>query len=319
MRYEDIFSKRTTVVTSLSIVVPTTGKADALEQTLLAVLENRPPNCEILLLNRTDYDDPYELDGEVQFVQLPAGSSLVESLQQATAAASGEIIHWLAAGSEVQAAWESAALEQFQNPDVGFVAPLLVESERAKILAAGLGYHPAGKVLFWGKGRAAAKWQAPSSCQGCCWSGAFWRREALQAVGGLASDLGLHAGCLDLGLRIRTAGWQGIYEPKSQITQSAEMLAEEVSAYRQAIASERLFWRNRRGGWHPLAQHGLLMFAEGLRQCFGGKPFSHLTGRLVGACWKPQAPAKVAQAHRPHAEFANPSAKSRVTSPAERS
>ena len=49
----------------LSIVIPCAQDAERFETTLASVLQNRPGDCELLLIQPRSYDDPYELADEV--------------------------------------------------------------------------------------------------------------------------------------------------------------------------------------------------------------------------------------------------------------
>ena len=71
---------------TLSIVIPTPGDADALEETLLSVLENRPEGCEVVVALGCDYDDPWGIAEEVRFVRAPVGAGLVECVNAGVAA-----------------------------------------------------------------------------------------------------------------------------------------------------------------------------------------------------------------------------------------
>ena len=51
----------------LAIVITDGGSIESLESTLVSVLENRPPDCEVLVALAGPYADPYELSGEVRF------------------------------------------------------------------------------------------------------------------------------------------------------------------------------------------------------------------------------------------------------------
>ena len=52
----------------LSILIPALGSPEALETTLLSVLENRPHDCQVLVALGIDYANPYQLDDEVEFL-----------------------------------------------------------------------------------------------------------------------------------------------------------------------------------------------------------------------------------------------------------
>ena len=64
----------------LSIVIPVLRQLDRLEDTLISVLENRPADCQIVVVLNEPYNDPYQLSGEVCFIQAAAGSSFADTL-----------------------------------------------------------------------------------------------------------------------------------------------------------------------------------------------------------------------------------------------
>ncbi len=70
----------------LSIVIPVVGDPRHLDDTLVSVLQNRPDDCEILVVHNRPYDDPYELSDEVRFVEARRGSRLVDCLNVGIAA-----------------------------------------------------------------------------------------------------------------------------------------------------------------------------------------------------------------------------------------
>ncbi len=96
----------------LSIIIPTLGDWESLETTLVSVLQNRPPLSEVIVvLNRT-YDDPYDLEGEVRFVEVPGRTpskhrraGLVELVNTGLAAADSELLHVLSCGMTVGDGW----------------------------------------------------------------------------------------------------------------------------------------------------------------------------------------------------------------------
>ena len=56
-------------------VLSATGAIEALESTLVSVLENRPRDCEVIVVSNRKYDDPYSLAGEVTFIEADRRSS----------------------------------------------------------------------------------------------------------------------------------------------------------------------------------------------------------------------------------------------------
>ena len=49
----------------LSIIIPALGNSARLESTLVSVLENRPLDCDIIVVHTGEYNDPYDLAGEI--------------------------------------------------------------------------------------------------------------------------------------------------------------------------------------------------------------------------------------------------------------
>ena len=82
----------------LSIVIPLCGTIDLLEGSLVGVLENRPDDCQVIVVLNDAYDDPYDLHDEVTFVEAPLGAGPVACLNLGIAAASAPIVHVLACG-----------------------------------------------------------------------------------------------------------------------------------------------------------------------------------------------------------------------------
>ena len=68
-------------VPRLSIVIPCLGGAADFDGTLVSVLQNRPADCEVLVLHTEPYDDPYGLRNEVRFME--SRGSLVDLLNVA--------------------------------------------------------------------------------------------------------------------------------------------------------------------------------------------------------------------------------------------
>src|SRR5437773_6639777 len=90
---------RTRPVPRLSIIIPCLGGAAEFDATLVSVLQNRPTDCEVLVLHTEPYDDPYSLGDEVRFIESHAGS-LVELLNIGVEQASGEVLHIVGCGLE---------------------------------------------------------------------------------------------------------------------------------------------------------------------------------------------------------------------------
>ena len=125
----------------LSIVIPVLGDPQQLDDTLLSVLENRPANCEILVVHNQPYRDPYNLSDEVRFVEAPRGAGAVECLNRGLAASRSPVVFVLSCGVEVCPGWADAGLRHFGDPAIAAVAAVVLDrDDRGKIVSAGLGY-----------------------------------------------------------------------------------------------------------------------------------------------------------------------------------
>lgn len=96
----------------LSIIVPFQHRIASLEATLLALLENRPNDCEVVLVHADCYHDPYQLDGdELLLINAGANRSLVALANEGLAAAAGRIVHLLPPGTTVDRDWCQQPME----------------------------------------------------------------------------------------------------------------------------------------------------------------------------------------------------------------
>ena len=140
-------------VSRLSIIIPYGGNSKRLEDTLVSVLENRPPECEVLVLLSQPYENPYHLDDEVCFRRVADGAGLVEATNQGIQLSRAPIVHLLACGTEVREGWADSAVEHFQDPRVAAVAPLAIDlNHRDRVLAAGIRYTSAGRIHLCRRG-----------------------------------------------------------------------------------------------------------------------------------------------------------------------
>ncbi len=249
----------------LSIVIPVLGKLKKLEDTLLSVLENRPAQCEIIVVLNEPYDDPYELAGEVCFIQAPLHADLVECLNLGVASSRGSIVHTLACGAEVTPGWTGAVLEHFARNEVAAVAPWLIDrSDRKQSLSTGVGYRPGGAAWRIGYRRSldSSLPQLPDYF-GPDLVAAFYRKSAWEAVGGLCLAFTGYVAGADMALALRLVDRQCVREPNCRILADRSDLPEG-ERLGDGCEAERLFWRwARRMGWfRAIAGHAVLIFNE---------------------------------------------------------
>ncbi len=272
---------------------PASPDVDRLETTLVSVLQNRPPDCEILVVHNAPYDDAYDLAAEVRFLPVDRGLGLVESLNHAIRASHGAFIHVLSTGLEVTEGWTDAALAHFQDGHVASVAPLIADAlDTGQTRAAGLTYscrrgRGLGGDVRQTIGPASDGHQVlPSEILGPLVQASFFRRAALEVIGGLPTVVGDALADVDLALALRFAGYRSVLEPRSIILTTETFRASPPPGFRYGLAAERLFWRAAPiVGWSKsLIAHPWGILADFIRAFPRPTAFSMLLGRLLGAC-----------------------------------
>ncbi len=270
----------------LAIVISAVGSIESLERTLVSVLENRPADSEILVALNQPYADPYDLKEEVRCLPPVRRASTVAGIRRALAATRAPFVHLLASGCQVTEGWADLALARFGDRNIASVAPLVWDAEhRERIFAAGVGYRPSGKRFLVGHGLEQLNADAHDSILGACEFAAFYRKVALDSVGGLSLRLGVRQAGIDLAFALKRAGFGVAVEPQSRVYAAAEVEQNE-SAFRQALHDERLFWRNlpNAGRMPALAAHAGLVAIELLCSFPRPRLLAQMTARAWACC-----------------------------------
>ena len=227
-------------------IIPALYSTESLETTLVSVLERRNDDCEVIVVLRAAYDDPYQLQGEVQFLQAPPGSSLVACLNVGLAAATAPVVHFLASGWQAGDGWMDAALARFDDPGIAAVAPAIFDAaDRQRLLTSGVGYNRGGKrSICRAPDSGDSLWTA--DIIGPMLLAAFYRKSALDALAGVPSAVGDSLADIDIALSLVHAGWQTVSEPNCSVfALSNEVIETSASnGYAAGLNAERLFWRH---------------------------------------------------------------------------
>ena len=268
----------------LSIIIPFQGDLKRLEDTLVSVLENRPADCQILVMLSCDYGDQYGLADEVDFVQMQRGAGVVACINTGICASRAPIVHPLLCGVEVGANWADAALSCFDDPTVAAVAPIVLDKQSPqRVLAAGVTYHPAGLVRRVGRGLSPEAALRRGDTLGPDVAAAFYRKAALRAFGLFDDRVGDSLSTVDMALSMRQAGVHCVLQGECR-TYGEPTPAGNENSLRYGWAAERLFWHwAPQHGWiRSLVCHGLLLSAECLRCIVRPSTAFRLAGRLFG-------------------------------------
>ncbi|MEN6558325.1 MAG: glycosyltransferase family 2 protein [Thermoguttaceae bacterium] len=251
----------------LSILIPVLGETPSLDDTLISVLENRPVDCEILVVHNHPYDDPYHLGDEVRLVEAEAGAGLAGCLNRGLAEARSAVLHVLACGVEVTPGWTDEVLRHFDDPAVASVTPVVLDrGDPDRIVSVGWGYRVEGTVRRLGAGDRADQLSAyredlcgPDRLAG------FYRVSALRAVGGFSDRAGDALSAIDVALALQQAGFHGVLESQC-VARTDPAMVRDGSAWRRGRDVERLFWywASNQGWLVSLAGHLALLVGEGL-------------------------------------------------------
>lgn len=200
----------------LSIIVPCWENSTDLETTLASLLRHRPANAEIIVAHEDCYDDPYSLSDEIRFLNVREGGS--ELLNDAWQISTGEIVHFLGCGFEVDDHWAEYALSHFDDVDVGAVGGMATNRNETQIVSAGIDYTTGGARRLLGAGvKLSEKRIAKLNPIGADLAAAFYRRELLEAIGGFDASIGPALADVDMALMLDELEFDQLVEPNCRV------------------------------------------------------------------------------------------------------
>lgn len=238
----------------LSIVVPTYNQRDLLCRCLASVAKYAPPRTEIIVVDDRSRDRTVETVRrdwpDVRLIQRNRNGGFCRSANTGIAVARGRVVELLNNDAEVTEGWADAALAPFEDPSVGSVAPLVRQLPRRRTIdSAGDDFHFHGVARKRGEGRSwrEPRWRVHAEVNSASASSAFYLRTALQAVGGFPEHFGAYLDDVDLGLRLRLAGYRCLYIPESVVFHwvgQSHPTASRRIQHQVSANSERVFWTN---------------------------------------------------------------------------
>jgi len=251
-------------VPRLSIIIPHRSDDQRLEETILSVLENRPRDCEIIVVHDGSYLDPYQLADEVVYVQEEPHSSVTELLNAGLMAACSPVVCTLLDGVLVSANWSEAAMKRFVHAGVAAVAP---QVRVGKKVVSGIARGALRSVSQLRKRVDASESEQAISP---VLTAGFYRRKILLALGGWNDEAGASTADIELALLLNALDLTCESEPNSVVAASARTVplrnSKEASYELAGIA----------------AAHGLA--SAKLTSAFGAIALGCLTGN-VAASW----------------------------------
>ncbi|MFN3193479.1 MAG: hypothetical protein ACE361_23405 [Aureliella sp.] len=116
---------------NLSLIVPHRGDDARFEETLVAILENRPEESEVIVVHDGTYQDPYQLGDEVVFVQTDRRLPLPQLLNEGLMASFAPIIGFVVDGTIVSQHWADEAVYALQD-DLDLVSVAIPTESRGQ-------------------------------------------------------------------------------------------------------------------------------------------------------------------------------------------
>ena len=241
------------VSVELSIVIPSSTRADLLAACLASVVRHAPGGTEILVVDDGSPGEAVQRTAErfvgVRTISMTARHGFCAAANAGIRQSHGRVVELLNDDTEVTAGWAELALAHFSNAEIAAVAPLVLHWPAGdRIDSAGDSYHLAGFASKRGQGQTVER--APSGARwvfGASGSSAFYRREAVLRVGAFPDHFSAYFEDVDLAFRLNRAGYRAIFEPASRILHhvSASYGAPRRSLLeQQSCNEERVYWRN---------------------------------------------------------------------------
>lgn len=243
-------SRPSAAAPALSIVIPAPADAAALEATLVSVLENRPPDCEVVVPLGFAYDDRWGIADEVRLVTAPSDSGVAACANVGIAASAAPLVHVLAAGWLATPGWTEQPLDLFGDSRVQAVVPVGMMGDA--IVSAGVRLSRGGRRVAVVPSRRAVRDgrldpqrvrpAAPMLEAG------FWRADVIKTVGpGFATCCGDWLADADMAAALACLPGRVEVAPESRVVCGAGR--SRPRPFAAGLHAERLFWRSlARGG-----------------------------------------------------------------------
>lgn len=282
---------------SLSIVIPSHNRADLLRFCLASVRRHAPADTEILVVDDASPREAVRRTAEefagVRVLRLKRRRGFCAAVNAGIRAAHHPIIELLNDDTEVSAGWAEAPLDRFADPGVAAVAPLVLHhpsQETAnggqRIDSAGDRYFAGGVAGKRGHGQPlGAAYLHGGEVFGASASSAFYRRDALLAVGAFPEEFGAYFEDVDVSFRLHWAGYRIVYEPASRVWHRVSASHGQPGwrlLQQQSRNEERVFWRNLPGRamLRAVPWHAAVLAAKAYRRWQEGELLPFVLGRL---------------------------------------
>lgn len=272
---------------ALSVVIPSHRRVDLLVACLTALADHAPPDTQVIVVD--DGSPGHAVTrcagrfAGVEVIRHDRPRGFCAAANAGIARAAAPIVQMLNDDAEVTAGWAAPALAAFADPDIVAVAPLVLRHADGRIDSAGDDYDPAGFARPRGRGAwPIGRWLESCDVTAASACAAFYRRAALESVGGFAESFIAYFDDVDLALRLRRAGGRIVYVPQSQVRHHGSATHGRPHGRlvrQQSCNEERLYWRHAPPGVRHLLRHGAVLAGKALRRAGEGTLTPWLIGR----------------------------------------
>lgn len=278
----------------LSIIIPSYSRADLLAACLRSILDHADgANLQIIVVDDASDDHAVFMTARsfpgVEVIRLTERSGFCAAINAGLSRTRADIVQVLNDDTEVTSGWYHAPLQRFlENPQLGSLAPLVLQwSNPSKIDSAGDGYDRGGFAYSRGKGEELNDtWLTGCEVFSAAGSAAFFRREALVKVGGFPEEFFAYFDDIEVGFKLREAGYQCWYEPLSRVLhhgsashgkRPSRRLVEQLARNEERVFCRHLSSEHR---WRNLTRHAAVLGAKALRRWADGTLMPFCMGRV---------------------------------------
>lgn len=280
----------------LSIIIPSYQRVDLLEACLRSIVTAEqgaiPAWLQVIVVDDASTESAVtatarKFDG-IQVYRLAKRSGFCAAINAGLSLAQAPVVQVLNDDTEVLPGWYHVPLNRFrQNSRLGSVAPLVLQWTNSNLIdSAGDGYDPGGFAYSHGRGEVVTdNWMTSRIVFSAPASAAFYRRDALRHAGGFPEEMVAYFDDLDVGFRLRQAGYTCLYEPASRVLhhgsashgkRPGRRLTQQLSCN-----EERLFCRYQLTDLtlSQLARHAAVLLMKATRRWADGTLIPFMLGR----------------------------------------
>jgi GT2 family glycosyltransferase len=243
----------------VSVVVATYNDVELTRQCLRSLHAQTYEPVEVVVVdNGSEYDVGAELAGEFPWIVLlrtTANLGFAGGYNAGMRAAAGAHVAVINNDAVADAGWIASMVAVAESrPGVGSVAPLVLDGNRPGLLdSCGLGLALDGMSRQSGRGRPALAEASPREVLAASGCACLYRAEALRAVGLFDESFFAYCEDVDLGLRLRRAGYSAWSAPSARVTHYYSMTLGKYSL-------RKVYWVERNHFWVALKNYpGVLL------------------------------------------------------------